>query len=297
MAGDEAGRRPVVVGVDGSQRALTAVRLAAHTAARQRRDLRIVHVVSRPLPHMSPGSQAATQEEFLAQDAQRILADAAAHAAAAEPGLKTITEPVVGTPAAALLAAARDAALLVVGDRGRGGFTSLLLGSVAGQVSAHSDIPVLVARGRANPAGPVLLGVSDAPEHAPAIEMAFVEAEQRGTHLLAVRTWFDPELEVSHMAPLPYDPTTARDTERQLLVAALARSRARHPQVNVREDVCVGWAGHVLVERSHDAQLVVVGARGRGGFIGLLLGSTSQQVLHHADCPVLVVAHRQPEPV
>ncbi|MEU8006063.1 universal stress protein [Catellatospora sp. NPDC049111] len=295
MAGDEAGRAPVVVGVDGSQQAFTAVGLAAHTAARQRRALRIVHAVSRPLPHLSTGTQAPAQDEVLAQDDQRILADAAAHAAAAEPGLKTVAEVVVGPPAAALLAAARDASLLVLGDRGVGGFTSLLLGSVAVQVSAHSDIPVLVARGRAHPAGPVLLGVGDAPEAAAAIEMAFVEAEQRGADLLALRTWFDPQLEVSHMAPLPYDPTPARDTERQRLVVALAGSRARHPEVRVREDVCAGRAGQVLVERSHDVQLVVVGARGRGGFTGLLLGSTSQQVLHHADCPVLVVAHRQPE--
>lgn len=281
---------PVVVGVDGSASALAAVRLATREGAWRGRALRIVHAFIWPLLRVNTGASAEVPEGGLRHDAERVLAEAAATAAATDRAVTVTTDLVTGAPAAVLLSAARRADLMVLGDRGLGGFTGLLLGSVAVQVASHSDTPVLVARGEEHPGGPVLLGADDSPAASPAIEAAFTEAEQRGVELLAVRVWNRPTATLS-MMPLPHDPDRAAADEQQVLTHALADCRQGHPKVQVREDVVAGRTGRTLVRLSELAQLVVVGARGRGGFTGLLLGSVSQQLLHHAACPVLVVPH------
>jgi nucleotide-binding universal stress UspA family protein len=89
--------------------------------------------------------------------------------------------------------------------------------------------------------------------------------------------------------PLSYDAATIEAAERQLLDEDLASWRDKYPQVAVTTSVVPGHAGQALVDVSRRGQLVVVGSRGRGGFRGLLLGSVSQQLLHHAACPVVVV--------
>ncbi|GAA1388054.1 universal stress protein [Catellatospora chokoriensis] len=282
-------RRDIVVGVDGSAAALSAVRLAAHEAARRGRDLRIVHAFIWPLMHVNVGASQAVPEGGLRHDAERLLAEAAATATAAQPDVTTVTELVTGAPASVLLSAARDAELLVLGDRGLGGFTGLLLGSVAVQVTAHSTTPVLVARGEQHAGGPIVVGVDDSPAGAAAIEAAFVTAEQHQAELLAVRTWTYPVMATLYTPPVPADCGPVEDAERLVLADAVAAGSARHPKVEVREQLVCGGPGRTLVQLSELAQLLVVGARGRGGFAGLLLGSVSQQILHHAACPVLVV--------
>src|SRR5690606_16016414 len=89
--------------------------------------------------------------------------------------------------------------------------------------------------------------------------------------------------------PLIYDASDIEATQQRLVRDALADARRRWPQVRVREQVTRGRPARVLIDASARAQLVVVGARGRGGFAGLLLGSVSQALLHHSDCPVAVI--------
>jgi nucleotide-binding universal stress UspA family protein len=91
------------------------------------------------------------------------------------------------------------------------------------------------------------------------------------------------------MVPLVYDPALVEDEERLVLAEAVTGVAERYPEVVVHQEVVHGAASRVLVERSGDAQLVVVGDRGHGGFVGLLLGSVSQHVIHHAACPVAVI--------
>ncbi|GAA1411923.1 universal stress protein [Catellatospora coxensis] len=282
-------QRAVVVGVDGSAAALAAVRLAAHEAARRGLDLRIVHAFIWPLMHVDVGASEAVPEGGLRHDAERLLAEAATAASATQPDVTVTTELVTGAPAAVLLAAARHAELLVLGDRGLGGFTGLLLGSVAVQVTAHSTTPVLVARGEEHAGGPIVVGVDDSPEGAAAIEAAFAAAERRHAELLAVRTWTYPAMATLYTPPVPADCTPVEDAERHLLAETVSTGAKLHTEVQVREQLVCGRPGRTLVQLSELAQLVVVGARGRGGFAGLLLGSVSQQALHHAACPVLVV--------
>ena len=112
----------------------------------------------------------------------------------------------------------------------------------------------------------------------------------RRADLVAVHAWLHPvSAGPGDMLPLVYDPDALADEERRLLGESLAGWAERYPNVVVHRELVRNRPGHALVERSAAAQLVVVGARGRGGFTGLLLGSVSQTLIHHAACPVAVV--------
>jgi nucleotide-binding universal stress UspA family protein len=93
------------------------------------------------------------------------------------------------------------------------------------------------------------------------------------------------------MLPLVHDTAEVQADEARLLAEVIAGWHAKYPDVVVRREVTHAGPRKALIEATHQAQLVVVGTRGRGGFAGLLLGSVSQAVLHHAACPVAVVPH------
>ncbi|MET7401263.1 universal stress protein [Dactylosporangium sp. NPDC005572] len=272
---------PVVVGVDGSDQALTAVQAATREAAWRGRDLHIVHAFIWPLMHVNVGASDAVPDGGLRHDAERILAQAAGAAARTDAAVTVTTELVTGAASGVLLRAARRASLLVLGDRGLGGLGGLLLGSVAVYVSSHVDTPMLVVRGQERRPGPVVLGMDGSHAAAAAVEAAFVEAEQRGCDLLAVRVCHEPQAGIPSVAR-----SYAADAAEEC-----SSSQLCHPDVAVRQEVRVGPVTRTLVGLSEQAQLMVVGSRGCGGFTGLLRGSVSQQLLHHAACPVLVVRH------
>ncbi|GAA1403396.1 hypothetical protein GCM10009639_48190 [Kitasatospora putterlickiae] len=176
----------------------------------------------------------------------------------------------------------REAALVVVGSRGLGRFGALLIGSVAVHLAAHADCPVLIVRGRPDPDGPVLVAVDGTGVGAEALGFAFAEASARRAPLTA--------LHIAH-------PSTGRpDQEERVLAEALAGWREKYPAVEPRSEVVEAHTRPALLEASREAQLLVVGARGRGGFAGLLLGSTSQAMIQHAHCPVVVVRHPAEHP-
>jgi nucleotide-binding universal stress UspA family protein len=91
------------------------------------------------------------------------------------------------------------------------------------------------------------------------------------------------------MLPLVYDPARVEQEESRVLAEALSGYRERWPEVKVETRTVSGPASRELLRLSDEAQLLVVGSHGRGGFTGLLLGSVSQQILHHSHCPVLMV--------
>src|SRR5690606_42122088 len=114
--------------------------------------------------------------------------------------------------------------------------------------------------------------------------------ELRGAGQVAVHAWYgDLPVWAEERLRLIYDAGDVTATLTSQLSGWVAEARARHPEVRAREEVRYGRAAKTLLELSREAQLVVVGARGRGGFAGLLLGSVSQALLHHAECPVAVV--------
>lgn len=278
---------PVVVGIDGSARALDATRFAAAEAALRHRPLRIVHVLH--WPRLARGDRAEPPDSLLSQ-AHMWLHDAMVHADKEAPGITVVKETLIGSPAAKLIGATLDAYLLVVGDRGLGGFTGLSTGSMAVQVAMHAAAPVLVVRGLQRTDGPVVVGVDGSGMSGSALEFAAEEAVLRGTELVAVHAWTMPAVVgPPAMMPLAYDPPAIQQDEGRVLADALAGVAARYPGLTIRRELVAGRPAKALIDRSRHAQLVVVGSHGLGGFTGLLLGSVSQHLIHHAPCPVLVV--------
>jgi nucleotide-binding universal stress UspA family protein len=195
-------------------------------------------------------------------------------------------------PAPALLDASRDAALLVVGARGLGGFRGLLLGSVSQRCLHHAHCPVAVLRSerRAHQrTGHVVVGVDGSDGSAAALRWAIDEAVARGATLEAVHAWQAPVVDGYPLAAMG-DPGAFEATAHEELDAALADVDQRGTAV--QRSVVRGSGAAALVEASTRADLVVVGAHGRWHVHGTVVGSVSQQVAIHADAAVVVVRTR-----
>ncbi|MFI5837925.1 universal stress protein [Micromonospora sp. NPDC051300] len=287
--------RPVVAGVDGSPSSLTAADQAAAAAVARSRPLLLVHGYLHPLGYGVPLNPYDLGVPAPTEEAEKMLERVAAELAERHPGLRVEVRQVAGGPGAALVEESRRAELVVVGSRGVGGFTGLLLGSVGGQLAQHGHCPVLVVRPAEQPipvGGPVLVGVDGSDFAAYAVELAADEAARRDAELVLTHVRA-PERGAPEVAA---EATTAERAEAaELLGVAAERVRAAHPGLRVTERAVVAASPETaLREASGEASLVVVGSRGRGGFAGLLLGSVSQALVQHAHCPVLI-AHR-PEP-
>lgn len=284
----------VVVGTDGSDGSEAAVRWAARTAADRGRELHIMHCTS-PISDRTPRSAydafiyATMQDIRLA--AERVLAAARDQACDAAPGVTVTTELTNGNPAHALIAASAHANLIVLGAAPRVG-TIAHLGSTLLAVTSHARGAVVIVRGPEpdRRTGPIVVGVDGSTVGEPAIAAAFAEASRRGAELMAVHGWSDlseGEFVGSSYLSLPIgDLETA---EAALLAERLAGWAEQFPDVVVHREIEVYGPRERLAELSRTAQLLVVGSRGRGGFRGLLLGSTSNWLVQHADCPVMVV--------
>lgn len=184
-------------------------------------------------------------------------------------------------PATALLIEAGNAELVVVGTRSRNKMSAAVLGSVATSVASKAPCPVVVVRGERR-TGPVVVGTDGSLDSEEAVAFAFEEAAGTGETLEVVHCW-QPQS----------DHHEAIESTHQLLTDWLAESlepyRDKYPSVQVRASILEGRASTRLIALSETASLVVVGSRGRGGVAGLLLGSVSQSLLHHADSPVAIV--------
>ncbi|MER6306313.1 universal stress protein [Streptomyces sp. NPDC001657] len=285
---------PVVVGFDGSESSFAAVEVAAHEAYLRRTGLRVVHAFGWPARDTPLGrTRLGPAESGLRDLAEHIVAEAVAHAQNVEPAVDVTHTVVIDDPLSALEVQSHAAELIVVGSRGLGSFAGLLVGSTAVHLAAHGVCPVMVVRGRPAPEGPVVLAVDGSPEGAEAVGFAFAEASLREAELLALHVW-NAWTERAYETPgdlrrMVVNLDRLRDEEERLLAESLSGHQVRYPEVTVRRSLLESRIRPALIEASRSAQLLVVGARGRGGFAGLLLGSVSQAVLHHSHCPVVVV--------
>ena len=286
-------RRPVVVGVDGSGSAYRAVEWAAAEAVRRGAELRLVRAFSwttseRPI---RDGGRVAQYRDELLKIARGQVARAARIAADVRPEVETTTQVAVGAPIEVLGSEARRAQLLVLGDRGLGGLAGLLLGSVAVGLAAHAACPVVIVRGdragTGNEESPVVVGIDDSPISEAALAFAFDAAAARGVGLVVVHAWSPTAIDDALAPVMDWDAATAE--EDALLAERLAGWEQKHPEVAVRRTVVRNGAVRSLVAASREAQLVVVGSRGRGNATGLLLGTVSHGVLHASHCPVAIV--------
>ncbi|MEU8633050.1 universal stress protein [Amycolatopsis sp. NPDC048633] len=293
------GNGAVVAGVDGSSSAVRAAVWAGTEALRRGRPLRLVQVYA--LPQVRAPIAVGTREQVragLAECAEGWLAEARTAALAESPGLEIDVAAREWSPVTALIQESRHADLVVLGSRGLGGFTGMLVGSTAVSVVAHAQCPVVVVRGRRpqDPppvAGPVLVGTDGSSDSDGALAFACEGARLRGVGLTVVHTWSDLVADgVLRPHPLQDDATEIDQAERAKLTDQLRPWRDKFPDLPIDLDVTRGRPVRTLLERAEHAQLIVVGCRGRGGFTGMLLGSTSQALIVHSPCPVAVVRSR-----
>lgn len=285
----------VVVGVDGSAASSGAVAYAANTAAKRGIPLMLVTSYTMPAAMFAEG-MIPPQPVFdeLERECQPIIEAAEATARSVAPEVEVSHAVVEGNPAQVLIEYSRKAKLIVLGSRGLGGIKGMVLGSVSAAVASHAFCPVVVTRedtDDANSSGPVVVGIDGSEVSAKATEWAFAEASARGAELVAVHTWMDPQVQAAAagIALTEDDWSQLEEQQNQTLAERLAGFASRYPDVSVTRHVTRDRAVRALVEQSQGAQLVVVGSHGRGGFAGMVLGSTSRALLQAAPCPVMVV--------
>ncbi|QFZ19666.1 universal stress protein [Saccharothrix syringae] len=281
---------PIVVGVDGSASALTAARWAAGEAARRRVPLVLVHACVLPAAGYPELVVTGPEvREAVERQGRQWLAEAEDAVRAVAPDVSVGTALVADRPAAALVDASREARQVVLGSRGLGGFSELLAGSVAVAVSAHGASPVVVVRDEFPADGPVVVGVDGSPTSEEAIAFAFEEASLRGAPLVAVIAWTDFLVDSAYHSRFTVDWSQVEQEELRVLAERLAGWQEKHPDVRVERRVIHDRPVRGLLGVAEGAQLLVVGSHGLGGFAGMLLGSTSQALVHHAPCPLAVV--------
>jgi nucleotide-binding universal stress UspA family protein len=280
--------RPVIVGVDGSEESLLAVEWAAMEAKRRGLPLRIVSA-----PAIVPRMQADQISPVTVADAvrgtsERALGTAVTRVKEMIPGLEVTTGLLSGPPALAVTASGSDAAMLVVGARGSGGFAAMVLGSVSRYAAHRAACPVIVVR-QATMAvhQEVTVGIRDPRETGAVLAFAFGEAAARHADLVAVhaRHWSPSVLRtLADVTDVPFQPEQISDEAVRSLSAALDRWREKYPGVRVRHDVTRGHPAHILANYSARSDLVVIGRHGDSG-----IGSVQHTLLLHARGPVALV--------
>ncbi len=270
----------IVVGVDGSPSSGHALRWAAGQAGLTGQELHAVISYRLPLSR----DAAVIGELDWRGDAAGAL-QKALESTLGEPDSGRVVQRVVqGRPAKVLLDAARNADLLVVGSRGHGGVTGLLLGSVSEHVIAHSPCPVVVVHERRSATGRIVVGVDGSPESQLALRWASRQARVTGSEVRAVCAWHVPPSYGFLVRP---EPDVAAHHSHTLAVAVTEALGAQDAAAVVQE-VVEGHPAGALLSAAANADLLVVGCRGRGSFAGMVLGSVSRHVAAHAPCPVVV---------
>lgn len=280
---------PIVVAVVLGERNEPALRWAAAEAGRRGAPVRIFTAYG--FEDVAPGASFPPPTEWMAMKklaAQDLLRESAAVVGDEEPSVDITTEAVSVGPVKALLETSKRARMIVLGEP-NSAFAALLEGSVTVSLASRAHCPVVVVRGTEHD-GSVVVGVDGSPTSEAALAHAFEEASFAHAPLVALHTWHDGDSEgLFSEARMYFEWEPVEKAERRLLAERLAGWTEKYPDVRVDRVVARDKPRHNLLEWSERARLVVVGSRGRGGFSGLVLGSTSQAVLHHAHCPVMVV--------
>jgi nucleotide-binding universal stress UspA family protein len=282
----------IVVGYDGSRDALRALRWGFREAVRTGAEVDMVYVWRWPdyLPAaaMIPGTPV-WPDLTAEQELEAMLAGAVARARAEYPGVVVHTVIGHGSPASVLRDLSAGAGLLVVGGRSHGLLGDFWLGSVPGALAAHALCSVVVVRESADEAvsAPIVLGLDESGHADRAAEFAFEHAAAWGAPLRVVRAWMPP--------PDPW--IGAPDIDREEISTAelvavreqVAVWHRKYPTVDLEVEAIVGHPYRVIAEAAAQARAVVLGARGKGGFSLLGLGSVTRYVLHHVRATVAVV--------
>ena len=271
----------MVIAVDGSDHAERALRWAADQAALEHRRLVVVAV---------------------GETAAGALDPAEAAARSWHPELTVRSALGAGDPREVLIDASRHAHLLVLGSRGRGAFTSVLLGSVSAAVSAEAACPVVVCRPpdeRPTRTG-VVVGADGTPESLPVIEFAYRQAYLRGLPLTVLHSFFDAAAAVAQYRVargLPADGAEL-DELRAGLAESVSGLAEEYPGVDVTLTLEHGFADQALSPRHDGWDMVVVGRHPLTSLSRVLTGSLATAVVERSHATVAVVPEmeaRRPE--
>ena len=277
--------KDIIVGVDESAYAQAALRWAVDQAAPGQHVTAVMawgyldqHRLDRDDPF---------DPHYSAETAAKVLEALVARAVGSEHLVSAL--PVCDLPARALLEAAEGAELLVVGARGLGGFRGLLVGSVSRKVLHGATCPVAIIRDDAIRSGePMVVGIDGSGPSQRALEWAVERARVRQRRLIAVHAWESVHSSTEYLAP-PDDHAERKQRADRFLQQQLdAIDTAGLMAPIERRAVCAQPAA-ALLEAGSLASMIVVGSRGRSQLAGSILGSVSDQVSHHATCPVVVV--------
>ncbi|MFJ3288707.1 universal stress protein [Streptomyces sp. NPDC086669] len=303
--------RTITVGLDGSPASLAAADWAAHEAQLRNLPLRLVTAWEWQAPAFAPATGLgvpAPPSELQRASAQHLLAQARSRVGEARPGLRIDTDEIPGLPVPALLKAAEEAELLVLGSRGLSKTAGYLLGSVSQAVLSSCERPVVIVRAaehgeeEALPATSereaaavsghrdVVLGLDlDKPNDA-VIDFAFDAASRRAARLRIIHGWtLPPYYYGGELMPDMNDDMVKQ--VRSELSDVLRPWQDRYPAVEIHAQATIGGVGRHLVDASYDAALVVVGRQTRRSAVGAHIGPVTQALLHHAVAPVAVIPH------
>jgi len=306
--------RQIVVGYDSSPDARVALDWAIREAASRHLEIRLVHCEPDLVPWDASAatmSGAQVLTSVLPHDDPAVLAAAAEQVAQAGLLVEVVSAP--GSPASALVQASRSAAMVVIGSRGHGALASAVLGSTVSHVASHARCPVIVTQGSAQPGAargddlrpdapdrdedtrPVVVGVDGSPDSPAVLRWAIDHAARHGLALEVLHSYAIPVYPgvVPYIPPVEISEATA-GLEQRVTAELLAGLREEFPDVPVTTNVGHGRPAPALIEASGRASLTVVGSHGRGAFLGMLLGSTSQSLLHHARGSVAVIPRVRP---
>ena len=273
-------RQPVIAGTDGSQESIRAADWAAREAAPRKATLRLGASPALPQRMIPSPATPETVGGMVERSMRRALAAAAQEAATLEPDLPIETQLLDGAPARVLVEAAAEASMLVLGSRGAGGFSAMILGSVSRYVATHAAVPVVVAREETLATHrEIVVGVRDPAQSDAALGFGFEEAQLRQARLLAVHAW-------SWSGP---GHTEVPAEENSHLESAVTAWREKFPEVEARWEVVHGHPGRVLVGLSARADLVVLGRHAPGESDLPGVGSVTHAVLSHAHGPMISV--------
>ena len=285
----------IVVGVDGSVESAGALRWAAREASWH--GARVVAVMARGANREDDAVTVERGEiDQPGADARSSLSGHVRAALGPAPAIEVeVEERVVDErPAAALLDASSTADLLVVGARGLGGFRGLLLGSVSQTCLHYTPVPLAIVRGGdrdggSDGTGRIVVGVDGSEPSRRAFRWALAEARLRGATVEALHAWRVPYIGGDPYTAAGFDPGLVEESGRDTLRHAIDAEDTSGLAGPVEQVLTSGGAAAALLDAAKEADLVVVGSRGRGGFASLLLGSVSHHVAHHAPCPVVVL--------
>jgi nucleotide-binding universal stress UspA family protein len=279
----------VVIGIDGSPGAASALEWGLAFAHRRQAPVRLVHAFAPSMwdLRIGGGNDIGVAGEALGA-ARDLLEEVLAQTKSRHPELSITSRLVDDVAASALIEESREAAAVVIGAHGARGFSNLVAGSTTMNVASHAHSTVVVVPtdlNRATGSSGIVVGVDGSAVTAAAIDFAFREASSTGQAVTAVHAWVDPVT----MSPVMQDTADYSRAQEQALAELLAPWKAKYPDVAVAQRVERGHPVHALASAAEHAQLLVVGCRGRGALRSMMLGSVSHGVLHLAMCPVAVV--------